>query len=175
MSAHRPDVPPELDQAILVCLARDPADRYPSTVEMARALDAGLEGHSTDVTRQLAEGGGTDPTDATRALADTTGATRALRTGSTGAIPAGRAAPLPPRPATGTRARDRAEDDKSRRKRGLGSFLALLAVLLAAVAITLALVASGDGGGDSGIDPVEQGDVEQQIDGMKQFLRENSR
>ena len=175
VSAHRPDVPPELDQAILVCLARDPADRYPSTVELARALDAGLEGHSTDVTRALAGGMGLDSTDATRALADTA-ATRALRTRAGASAPAtGRAVPLPARAPTGTAAAEPRDAGRSRRKRGLGSFLAVLAVIMAAVAISLALLASGDGGGDSGIDPVDRGDVEQQVDGLKQFLRENSR
>ena len=177
VSAHRPDVPPELDQAILVCLARDPADRYPPTVEMARALDAGLEGNSTDVTRALVGGVDLDPTDATRALADTTGATRALRTRTGAGGPAtGRPAPLPPRPPTPARAPEPADAGRSPRKRGLGSFLAVLAAILAAVAISLALLASDDGGGEAaGVDPVDRGDVEQQIDGLKQFLRENSR
>ncbi len=40
---HRPEVPAELDRAIRVCLARDPAARYASTLEMARALDAGMQ------------------------------------------------------------------------------------------------------------------------------------
>ena len=176
VSAHRPDVPPELDQAILVSLARDPESRYPTTVEMARALDAGLEGNSTDVTRALVGGADLDSTDATRALADTTAATRALRTRAGSSGPAtGRPAPLPPRPTTGARAPEPADVGRSRRKRGLGSFLAVLAVIMAAVAISLALLASDDGGGQTGIDPVDRGDVDQQIDGLKQFLRENSR
>ena len=178
VSTHRPDVPPELDQAILVCLARDPTDRYPSTVEMARAFDAGLEGNATDVTQRLAAGMGVDDTDATRALADSTAATRALRTrgGETG-VPAGRAAPLPSRPPTGARAPERRPPEESGHKRGLGRFLAVLAVILAAVAISLALLTSDDGGGggDRGIDPVERGGVEQQVEGLKRFLREHSR
>ena len=47
---HRPEVPAELDRAIRVCLAREPAARYASTLEMARALDAGMQGRVTDAT-----------------------------------------------------------------------------------------------------------------------------
>ncbi|MBA2440185.1 MAG: hypothetical protein H0V50_05870, partial [Thermoleophilaceae bacterium] len=63
---------------------------------------------------------------------------------------------------------------RSARKRGLGRFLVLLAALMAAAAITLALISSGDGGG-GGIAPVDQGDVQQQVDELKQFLREHGR
>ena len=166
ITVHRPDVPRELDRAICICFARDPADRYPSTVEMARALDAGLEGRETEVTRRLTAGA--EPgTAATQALAGVTAATQALRTGRESAPrrPTG-AQPAPPVAAR------RAERDSSR-KRGMGRFLAVLAVLMAAVAITLALLASGDGGG--GIDPVDRGDVDGQVEGIKQFLREHSR
>lgn len=171
ISVHRPDVPPQLDRAICVCLEREPGDRYPSTVEMARALDAGLQGRETDATRMLTTGVARDEqNDATR-LADATSATRALRTGrgASAPPPARRPTSVPtgsggaPRPA-----------GRSSRKRGFGRFLAVLAVLLAAVAITLALLA-GDGGGGTGIDPVDRGDVEQQIDGLKQFLRQHGR
>ena len=42
ITVHRPEVPPELDRAIRVCLAREPEARYATTLEMAQALDAGL-------------------------------------------------------------------------------------------------------------------------------------
>ena len=54
ITVHRPEVPPELDRAIRVCLERDPTARYPSTLEMARALEAGLQGVETEATRRLA-------------------------------------------------------------------------------------------------------------------------
>jgi len=171
ISVHRPDVPPELDRAICICFARDPAHRYPTTVEMARALDAGLEGRDTEVTRRLASG--VEPgTGATQALADVTAATQALRTRRDAAAAPARRPVAPPPMASG--APDRRAERQSSRKRGLGSFLALLAVLMAAVAITLAVVAAGDGGG-GGVDPVDRGDVQDQVDGLKQFLREHSR
>ena len=166
ISAHRPDVPRELDRAICICFARDPADRYPSAMELARALDAGMEGRETEVTRRLAADAGPG-TAATQALAGVTAATQALRTRREPAPPPRRtAAPAAP-------VADRRDERRSTRNRRIGSFLALLAVLMAAVAITLALLAAGDGGSD--VDPVDNGDVQSQIDGLKQFLREHSR
>ena len=57
ITVHRPEVPPELDRAIRVCLEREPGDRYASTLEMARSLEAGLEGNDTEATIRLAAGG----------------------------------------------------------------------------------------------------------------------
>ena len=54
IAAIRPDVPPELDGAIRLALAREPGSRYRSALEMAHAIEAGLHGETTDVTRQLA-------------------------------------------------------------------------------------------------------------------------
>ena len=162
ITVHRPEVPAELDRAIRVCLARDPAARYPSTLEMARALDAGMGGEITEATRRLAA---SDP-DATRALGDVTAATQALRTRT--APP-----PAPPRrTATGVREPDPGAQRKARRTRRLGTILAVLAVLMAIAAVVLALTASNGGGG---VDPVDRDSVDQQIDALKQFLRDNAR
>ncbi len=60
----RPEVPPELDQAVRLCLEREAGSRYASALQLAQALDAGLLGQSTDVTRALAAA----DTDATRAM-----------------------------------------------------------------------------------------------------------
>jgi serine/threonine-protein kinase len=166
VSYHRTDVPPELDRAIGVCLARDPENRFPSTIELAEALDAGLQGRATEVTRRLDSAMQTDSTEATQALADVTAATQALRTRRETAPPR----PAPPR---GPARVDRHEPERSPRKRGMGKFLAVLAVIMAAVAITLALLAASDDGGGGGIDPVNGNDVQEQIDGLKQFLREH--
>ncbi len=72
IAEYRPEVPPELDHAIRQSLVRDPDARYASGLEMAQALEAGLQGELTAATRALAAG----DTDATRALAATTAATR---------------------------------------------------------------------------------------------------
>ena len=161
ITIHRPEVPAELDRAIRVCLARDPEARYASTLEMAKAMDAGAGGEVTDATRRLAA---VDP-DATRALGDVTAATQALRTRS--------APPAAPAPARTARARepDSKAQRKARRARRLGTILATLAVLMAIAAVILALTAS-DGGG--GLDPIDEGTVDQQVDALKQFLRENT-
>jgi serine/threonine-protein kinase len=166
VSLHRPDVPSELDRAICICLARDPEDRFPSTLEMAKALDAGLEGRATDVTRRLDSGTQGEPTGATQALADVTAATQALRTRRE--VPPARPTG-PARPA----AVDRRDEARSERKRGMGKFLAVLAAIMAAAAVTLALLAANDGGGSDGVDPVSRDGVQEQIDGLKQFLREH--
>jgi len=161
ITLHRPEVPAELDRAIRVCLAREPAARYTSTLDMARALDAGLGGEVTDATRRLTA---TDP-DATRALGDVTAATQALRTRSA-------PAPAPRRAATGVRRPDPERGRRARRARRLGTVFAVLAVLMAIAAVVLALTASNGGGG---LDPIDRGTVEEQVDELKQFLRENTR
>jgi len=166
--AHRPEVPDELDRAIRVCLERAPDARYGSALDMAQSLEAGLHGEDTEATRHLAAA--TDP-DATRALADVTAATQALRTRTQpGRTPI--PAPTPPPAAAPAAARAR-PDRRRKRRRRLAAFLALLAVIAAIVAVALALLASDTGG--EGVRPVDRGDVREQIDDLRQFLRERSR
>jgi serine/threonine protein kinase len=168
ISELRPAVPLQLDLAIRVALERAPEDRYDSALDFAHALEAGLHGHETEATRRLAAGPTTDP-DATRALGQVTEATQALRTRQRPPI-----APLPP----GERGREAvaapaAQDSKhSARNRRWGQFLALIAVLMAIAAVALVLLSSGSG--DNGISPVDQNDVQQQIEGIEQFLRDNT-
>ena len=172
ITLHRPEVPPELDRAVRICLERDPADRYPTTLEMARALDAGLQGEETEVTIRLAAGAGAatgDETEATRALQDVTAATEMLRTRRGASAPPAR---RPVAPATGARPAP-AEDRRPSRTRRWGTFFALLAVLAAVAAVAVALLASDPAA--PGIDPVDRGDVDRQIQDLKQFLREHSR
>jgi eukaryotic-like serine/threonine-protein kinase len=163
VATYRPDVPPELDAAVRVCLERDAGARYGSALDMARALEAGLHGDSTAATRALDTA--TDP-DATRALADVTAATQALRTRQ---APQPSPPTAPPRPAAERPARHAAP---SQRRRRLGAFLALLAVLAAIAAVGIALLAANDGGG---VQPVERNDVQQQIDDLRRFLEDNTR
>jgi eukaryotic-like serine/threonine-protein kinase len=164
VATYRPDVPPELDAAVRVSLERDAGARYGSALDMARALEAGLHGDSTAATRAL--GTATDP-DATRALADVTAATQALRTRQAPPQPSPPTAP--PLPAAERPAREAA---RSQRRRRLGAFLALLAVLAAIAAVGIALLAANDGGG---VQPVERDDVQQQIDDLRRFLEDNTR
>jgi eukaryotic-like serine/threonine-protein kinase len=165
ITEFRPEVPPELDEAIRVCLERDPGSRYRSALEMAEALESGLRGELTEATRRLA----LDDTDATRAM-DATSATQAMpRTAYAPAPAPAYAETAPPSEAR----RDRREAARAARRRRMASFFALLLVIAAIAAVGLALLASGDGG--SGVSPVSEGEVEQQIEGLRNFLEENSR
>jgi serine/threonine protein kinase len=163
---YRPEVPPELDAAIRVCLMRDAEARYASALDMARALNAGLAGEVTEATQRLAAGAA-DP-DATRALADVTAATQALRT---------RSRPAPPPPARRTTeqapAPRRPDRAAARSRRRLGAFLGLLAALAVIVAVALAILTANGGG--STAKPVDRGDFQQQVDGIRQFLQDHSR
>ena len=156
ITLHRPDVPRELDDAVRACLARDPASRYSSALEMARALEAGLQGQDTGATALLAA-----DTDATRALGADTAATQALRTRRT-------QAPSTMTPRTQAPARRREEP---KRKKGRGRLLAILAVLAIAAIVIIALLSAGGG---TQIDPVDSGDVQQQIDGLRDLIQRNT-
>ena len=164
ITEFRPGVPPELDEAIRVCLERDPGSRYRSALEMAEALESGLQGESTEATRRIAP----DDTDATRAM-DATSATQAMpRTAYAPAPAPAHAQTAPPQPR-----RDRREAARAARRRRMASFFALLLVIAAIAAVGVALLASGDGGG--GVSPVSEDQVEQQIEGLRNFIQENTR
>jgi serine/threonine protein kinase len=162
IASFRPEVPAELDSAIRLCLERDPNARYPSALELAQAVEAGFYGQATDVTQRLEQTAALGAaTDATRRIPEQTAATRALGT---------RTAPPPARrPPPRRREPDRRQ---RRRRRGLGGLLAALLVVLAGAAVIVAILSSGSGGG---VDPVVEQEVQEQIDGIRQFLEENSR
>jgi eukaryotic-like serine/threonine-protein kinase len=168
ITEFRPEVPPELDEAIRLSLERDPGSRYRSALEMAEALESGLRGEPTEATRRLALG----DTGATRAM-DATSATQAMP--RTAYAPAA-AAPAPAYAETAAPQahRDRREAARAARRRRMATFFALLLVVAAIAAVGLAILASGDGGG-GGISPVSEDQVEQQIDGLRNFIQENTR
>jgi serine/threonine-protein kinase len=171
ITVHRPEVPPALDRAIRVCLERDPSDRYASTTEMASALDAGAQGQDTEATLRLVAGAGAATDESTHAPGEITAATQTLRTRRTTTVgPRRRLAPTPPAPSRPPTATETPPRGKSR----LAAFLATLAALLAVAAVAIVLLSSGDGGPE-GIRPVDRGDVQRQIDDLRQFLRDNSR
>jgi eukaryotic-like serine/threonine-protein kinase len=155
ITAHRPEVPPALDRAIRLCLERDPDARYASALELAEALEAGLVGEATEATRRLAVVAAAP--DTTRALEEETAATQALRT----------RAPARPRP----RPVPRRPPPRRPRRRRLGGVFAALLVLLAGAAVALAIVASTA----NEVRPVIEEEVERQVDGIRDFLQENSR
>ena len=157
---YRPDAPPELDQAVRVALERDPASRYSSALEMAEAIEAGLRGESTDATQVL------DHTAATRAMQRTTTGPAPTRVHD--AVPATASPVEQARPRRGDREAARA----SGRRRRFGTFLALLAAIAAIVVVAVALLSSSSG---DPVEPVDGGDVQGQIDGLRDFIGEHSR
>jgi serine/threonine-protein kinase len=170
IATHRPEVPAALDDAVRLCLLRDPEARYASGLELAQALEAGLRDEVTEATRALAASAVMDP-EATQALGELTAATQALRTRGTGVRPP-RPAPAAPPGRAAAREPDRRAQRRARGRRRFGTFLALLAVLVAAAAVALAVIAASDDGG--GVEPIDTGDVEQQLDELRQFLREHT-
>jgi serine/threonine protein kinase len=169
LSDYRPEVPHALDLAVRVSLDPDPGARYPSALDMAKALEAGLHGETTEITRRLAIGD--NDLDPTRAL-DATAATRALS--STRVVPR---APITPREPAPARAPARAERDprelrRAAARRRWGIFLALLAVLVAVVVVVIALSSTGGGNGAQAPDA---NDVQQQIQELRDFIQQNTR
>jgi len=166
---YRSDVPPELDDAVRLALERDPAGRYSSALEMAEAIEAGARGEATAATQRLAI---TDY-DATRAMDDTS-ATQALpRTQYRGPQPTRVQETAPPLTAAPARDRrdDRADARRAASRRRFGTFLALLAAIAAIVVVAVALLSSSNG---SSVQPVDTGDPQQQVDGLRDFIREHS-
>jgi eukaryotic-like serine/threonine-protein kinase len=164
----RPDVPGELDEAIRLCLERDAGSRYRSALEMAQALEAGARGESTAATRRVALA----DLDATHAD-DATSATRAMPRTSYAAAPAP-PAPHPPTAPPADARRQRRDAARAARRRRMASFFALLLVVAAVAAVGLALLVSDDGGG-AGISGPDANDVDQQIQELRDFIRENTR
>ena len=171
VSEYRPEVPAELDEAVRVALERDSEARYRSALEMAEAIEAGVRGEATDATQRL----GMSDLDATEAL-DSTEATRAMQRTTVGPSPTRvqDAAPTPaPVQAARTRRDERAAAQRTAGRRRWGSFLALLAAIAAIAIVAIVLLSSSGGGG--GVDSVDTGDVQQQIDGLRDFIGEHSR
>jgi eukaryotic-like serine/threonine-protein kinase len=166
---YRPEVSPELDQAVRVALERDPDARYASALEMAEAIEAGVRGDATEATQRL----GMSDYDVTQAI-DQTAATQALQRTSVGPSPTRVHQTAPPAPAQAARARrdDRDAARRGARRRRWGTFLALLAAIAAVAVVAIALLSSS---GNGGVDPVNRGDVQQQIDGLRDFISQHAR
>ena len=163
---YRPEVPPALDQAVRLALEPDPGYRYASALDMAEAIEAGLHGESTEVTRRLTDD---EAYEATRAL-DDTAATRAMS--ATRVVPPSGpppAARVPAEPVERRASREDARRAAARRRWGI--FLALLAVLAAVVVVVLALTSTSGGG----VDAPNSNDVEQQIQELRDFIQDNTR
>jgi serine/threonine protein kinase len=167
----RPEAPPELDDAVRLCLERDPENRYGSALELGHALEAGLRGESTQATRRLI----LSETDATRALAatDVTSSTRAMPRTSH-AAPAPTAEPAYSPTTAPPARRDRRDAQRAGRRRQTGSLFALALVLAAVAAVAIALLASS-GGNKNNVQAPDANDVQQQINELRDFIGEHSR
>ncbi|MBD0282911.1 MAG: serine/threonine protein kinase [Thermoleophilaceae bacterium] len=163
---YRPEVPRELDDAIRMSLERDPAARYSSALEFARAIDAGFHGERTAATERLAASD-----EVTRAL-EATSATRAMP--RTGYVPPAAAEPARARAAAPRVTRPPRDDRAAARaasRRRWSAFLALLAVIVAIAAVGVALLSSGGGQ----VRAPNQDQVEDQIGEMRDFIRQHAR
>jgi hypothetical protein len=129
-----------------------------------------MRGEATDATQRL----GDSDLDATRAIDQTAATTAMPRTTFSGGPSPTRVHDIPPSSARPVRA-SRDEHDAARRaagRRRFGTFLALLAAIAAIAVVAIALLSSSDGGN---VEPVDTGDVQQQIDGLRDFISEHSR
>jgi eukaryotic-like serine/threonine-protein kinase len=170
LTDYRPEVPHALDLAVRVSLDPNPGGRYPSAIDMAKALEAGVQGETTEITRRLAIGD--HDLDPTRAL-DATAATRALP--STRPVPPAPLSPREPPPPARPAARAERDPKAARRaaaRRRWGVFLALIAVIIAVIVVLIALSSTGGG---SGAQAPDANDVEQQIQELRDFIEQNTR
>jgi serine/threonine-protein kinase len=178
IASYRSDVPSALDEAVRLCLRRDPSARYATALQYSDALAAGLRGEPTEVTMAL---GGFDA-GATQALSatDATEATQALPLDATRAVEryerAPAAEPPPPgraprRPAASARPQ-RAPQRPARRSFPLGRLAATLAILVLGAAAAIAVVTSTGSGPP--VERIEENDVQRQVEGLKQLIEENT-
>jgi serine/threonine-protein kinase len=165
----RPEVPEELDRAIRLCLSRDPDHRYSSALQLAEALEAGMGGEVTQVTRRLETEAATSSSERTQALP----ATQALGAGAipphqmpdrTDVIP-------PPRRRQPARQPARAQRRSASRRRW-GNFIAGLAILAAGVLVALAIIQAS---GTSSSTRVNANDIHSQVVGLENLIRQHSR
>jgi len=153
ITAHRPEVPRELDRAIRLSLERNPAARYASALEMAEAIEAGLRGEATAATQLLGFDEATEALPATQALPATGTARR----------------PPPAPPARPRRARPPV-DRAAQQRRRIGAIAVALAVLLAAAAVALAVFEATD----SGPETIREDNASEQVDKLREYIREHT-
>ena len=157
-TSYDPDVPDTLSRAVLRSLESDPAERYTTARELARALEVGLQGREPP--------GAEDQTTAIPAR----GATSTRRTSRDSAD---RRAPLPPprrQPAPPRRSTPAARQGPS----GFGRFMRVVGILLV-IAVLAAIIAAAillltDAGQSTDIGNFIQDSVGGQIDSLRDFI-----
>jgi serine/threonine-protein kinase len=165
----RPEVPQELDRAILICLSRDPDSRYGSALELAEALEAGVAGELTGITRRLETRIASNSEDATQALARTQAISAQhipphAMPDRTQSIPPARRRQAPA-PAPSQRRRSEA-------RRRWGNFIAGLAILAAGALVALAIIQASGSPSDNTVNANNFHDQAQQLEAL---IRSHSR
>jgi serine/threonine-protein kinase len=158
ISDFRPEVPPALDMAIRRCLERDPSLRYASALEMAAALEGGLQGEEP--------GTAAFQTASTQMFAGDEDATQALP--RTTALPRRQQEDYAPAPVAPRR--ERRPQQRKQRSGGGARLVALLLVLLLA-GVALALLLSSGGGG--GYTDINAGNSKDQASQLIQYVRDH--
>jgi serine/threonine protein kinase len=167
----RREVPSELDRAIQLCLSRDPEARYGSALELAEALEAGVDGEVTQATRRLES--------QTVALAGSEDATQAMaRTQAIAPsnvpqhVMPDRTQSIPPAARRRTAAAPARDARRRASRRRWGNFLAGLAILAAGALVAIALLqASGNGSQNT----VTENSVHNQAQGIENLIRDHSK
>jgi serine/threonine-protein kinase len=151
----RPEVPQALDMAIRRCLERDPSLRYANAIELAGALDAGLQGQEphtaafqTSSTQMLGE-------DATQALPRTSALPREDHYEPEPAV----AAPIERRP------------EREKRSAASRARLVALALILLLAAVGVALLVSS--GGSNGFTDIDAGNARDQAKELIDYVRQH--
>jgi serine/threonine-protein kinase len=171
-----PDVPPQLAEAIMVALHRDPERRYADASDMEQALVEGLQGRGP--ARDTESTWAMDDTEATRMLAGTSATTampprerprRQLEPISESAPPRQRREPAP------ARRRQSAPPPRRRKGSGVKMWLGLLLVL-ALVAGGLALYQTMQDTAQQGVQLKRnvEGKVQDAVDELKGLIEDNT-
>ena len=160
-------VPETLSTAVLRALEGDVQNRYSSAKELQAALHAGLAGREppepADAMPTRAMGVGAPPTAATRSMSDSPDIATPVSPQPV-YTPERRQAPPPAAP-TGSK-----RSAGSRLLRGIGVLL-LIAILAAVIAAVVLLVT--DAGQDTDLGELISNEIDQQIENLKQVIREN--
>jgi serine/threonine protein kinase len=170
-TSYDPDVPETLSRAVLRALEGDIGARYSTARELSRALDAGLAGRepappSDELPTNML---GTAATEATRRIEREP----ATPVSPQPVAPRRRPAPAPaPRPVAAPAPRRPTRSAASRLWRAIG-ILILIAVLAAVIAGAVLLLT--DAGQETDIGQLIQDGLDDQIQSLEDFIRENTR
>jgi serine/threonine-protein kinase len=157
ITEFRPEVPRALDMAIRRCLERDPSLRYETALEMAAAIEGGLQGEEP--------GTAAFAIDSTQMLHDEEDATQALP--RTTALPSRQPAwEEPPRTVA---PREERRPQREKRSAAAKGRLIALALILLLIAVGVALLVSQSGGGQD----IDAGNARDQAGELIDYIREH--